>query len=211
MRYIPTHIIGDIHLGSNGLFKRIYSRDFATMEAYHTAVLNNITSRITKQSILLFLGDLGYREYFEDFFPKIDCYKILIKGNHDTYSDDTYYKYFDEVYSHPLFYTPRIVFSHIPIPTEQGVLNIHGHTHEIDLDSKDHFNICVERVGYSLVTMKWISKQVMNSPKPSYKFLNEWYRDIQISKTKRDDLVLDEHNRILVKESQDLINRKKLI
>lgn len=203
-------MIGDLHLGSESMFERIYSKDFKTIEDYHEALVRNVNKKVHKKDVLLFLGDLGYREHFE-IIERMNGYKILIMGNHDTYSTDTYYKYFDEVYNHPLFITPRMVFSHIPIPVEEGVLNIHGHTHKIDLRSKNHFNLCPENLGYIPYTIKQFTRLLNDLKKPSYKFLEEWYKDIQVTKDKREDLVLDETGLILVKESKKLREKLKQV
>ena len=53
----------------------------------------------------------------------------MIKGNHDNRSVN-YYKNkfgFEEVYNHPVWFERRIVLSHIPIPVEDDIINIHGH------------------------------------------------------------------------------------
>lgn len=209
MKYKPTHIVGDLHLGSKGLFEKIYYKKFPSIEEHAKGVINNIKYRINEDSVLVFLGDLGYREYFY-LLDDIKCYKILILGNHDTYSKDTYYKYFNEVHDTPLFIHPRIVLSHIPIPVEDGVINVHGHTHQIYLRKENYINVTFEEVNYLPVKVKSILNSLTKLEKPSYKFLEEWYKDIQETKEDREDLVRDNTGLILVKETKELIKKQSL-
>lgn len=197
-------IWGDLHLGSESMFNRYYSKDFKTMEDYHKYLIKvNNTHVHDDNVVVLFLGDIGYLEHFK-VIEQMKGYKILIKGNHDTYKDEIYNKYFKEVYDYPLFYHKRIVFSHIPIPVEEGVINVHGHTHAINLAKPNYFNICPEQIGYKPVTVRWVTKKLSLFKKPSYKFLKEWYKDIQVT-TERHDLVLNNDKTINVKETEKLM------
>ena len=202
---IVDFLLGDLHFGNDGMFNRSYSKKFNTKEKYIKAVIKNYNSIVNEKHTVLFLGDLGKSEILKEYIPKMKGRKILILGNHDKYSKKFYNELFDEVYSGPVFISPRIVVSHEPIPVEKGVLTVHGHTHYVMLKSDQHINICVEHTDYRPVSVKSIVGKLSNLEKPNRKFLHEWYKDIQIwIGDCRDDLVLDENNIINVEETLKL-------
>ncbi|HZJ89514.1 MAG TPA: metallophosphoesterase [Bacilli bacterium] len=192
-----SFVVGDLHFGDEGLFNLVYFRDFLTKEAYIEQVITNYNKIVAKNAVVIFLGDLGRKDALEKYIPRLNGYKILILGNHDEYAKSFYQKLFAEVYDHPLFITKRIVLSHEPIPVEPGVINIHGHTHYVFLESEEHFNYCIEHTNYTPVRFKQIMNLLPKVAKPRRKFLEEWYRDKQIWQGPvRSDLVLDEQNKI---------------
>lgn len=188
------------------MWKRVYSKTFKTQDDYFNTLIKNHNSKANENTIVLFLGDMGQKEFFW-VIEKMRGKKILIKGNHDTYSNKIYQEVFDVVLNIPIFLHGRIVASHIPIPVEDGVYNIHGHTHAIKLSKPNYINVCPEHTNYEPVLLKKYIKELGKLKKPNYKFLEEWYADIQTS-PKRDDLVLNENGLILVEETKKLKESK---
>ncbi|MFW6046703.1 MAG: metallophosphoesterase [Candidatus Woesearchaeota archaeon] len=210
----PKYVMGDLHLGNDcKLFEKTYSKDFNSVDEYHKAIVSNWNSKVTRDDdIVLLLGDLGKKEYIEEVVPQLRGRLFVILGNHDNYSKTFYNKYFEKVFDHPIFVSPRIVFSHIPIPTEPGVINYHGHTHHVYLDSERHFNLCPEHHNYTPILYKKLEMKLSKLEKPNYKFLEEWYANIQksfLSPEERDDLVFDKNGLIIVEESKKLVFEKK--
>lgn len=205
------YLIGDLHFGSDGMFNRAYSKTFKTKEEYMETVVKNYNLIVNNNHKVLFLGDLGREKELRKYISQMNGYKILILGNHDKYSKRFYNKLFDEVYNYPLFMMNRIVVSHEPIPVEPGVLNIHGHTHAVKLKSKQHLNICIEHTDYKPVRLKRCIGMLSYLEKPNRKFLQEWYKDIQIwTGEERDDLVLEEDGVIDIEKSiarRELLNK----
>lgn len=204
-----NNIIGDLHLGEDGMFNREYSKTFKSKEEYYTSLIRNYNKVNNDNTKTIFLGDLGVKLGIEEVIPQLKGYKILILGNHDKYSKEYYLKYFDEVYNYPLFINKRTVLSHEPIPVEPGMLNVHGHTHRIDLDSENHLNICVERTKFAPVNIRTISEKLFSIEKPNKKFLNEWYKDIMYLSegTEREDFVLYEDRKLNIEETKKLLRR----
>lgn len=88
--------------------------------------------------VIVVHGDIAYRDenippeillnLFKDSIKNIGCYKILIKGNHDTYDDEIYYQLgFDAVCT--LAYFDNIFLSHRAIKIAYDEVNIHGDIH----------------------------------------------------------------------------------
>lgn len=210
----PDYIMGDLHLGNDcRLFNKVYSKDFKTLEDYHKAIIENWNKKATNDDKIVYvIGDVGKKEAIEEIFPKLRGRKILIMGNHDTHAKSFYKKYFEEVYNHPVFVSSRIVLSHIPTPTEPGVINLHGHTHHVFLKSDRHFNLCPEHHDYTPILFKKLERHLGNIPKPNHNFLEEWYKDIQLTNIpefERDDIVLREDKTIDVEKSKPLIFLKR--
>lgn len=210
----PDYIMGDLHLGNDcNMFKRIYSKTFETIDDYHEGIIQKWNQKIpNNSSVVLVLGDIGCSHAINEVIPKLRGQKYLILGNHDNYAKAFYNKYFIEVFNHPIFVAPRIVFSHIPIPTEPGVINFHGHTHHVSLKSERHFNLCPEHYNYTPILYKKLEQKLSLIDKPNYKFLEEWYKDIQLTTIKadeRDDIILKKDGTIDVEKSKPLVFLKR--
>lgn len=98
---------------------------------------------VKKNDLFLYLGDLSEQEFYDikskenqkyldlliKLSNKLNGRKIIIIGNNDTGSDNFYKQCgFIEVIREPILLGNH-VFSHEPIKTEDGVLNVHGHIH----------------------------------------------------------------------------------
>jgi len=184
------YVYSDPHFGHTKL--RIVGRpEFESDEQMHEVMVKNYNKVITdKNTRVIWMGDLGEKKFIEEFLPKMRGYKLLILGNHDKYSKAFYEKYFDEVHEGGIFWSKRILISHHPMPVEEGIINIHGHTHLLDVATGRHFNVCVERTGYAPVPMSVFEKELGKMEQPNRRFMQEWYKDIQKPTTKRDDLIL---------------------
>lgn len=103
-----------------------------------------LKSKIHKPDTLVHLGDVGNPEYLNE----LKCYKVLVLGNHD-YSPTKFQKYFDEVYSGPLFVGEKILLSHEPIDLGNIAFNIHGHDHNPNnTGSWNHINLAANVANY---------------------------------------------------------------
>ena len=56
--------------------------------------------------------------------------------------------------------------------------------------------------------MKWVNRRLSKFKKPSIKFLEEWFKDIQLTKP-REDLVVNEDGLIDVQKSLELRKEKE--
>ena len=201
--------MGDLHLGDKGMFQREYSKVFETQEEYEAGIIRLWNKTVTEEDKIVFLlGDLGQREAVARVIPQLRGQKYLIMGNHDTYGKSFYNDLFVEVFDAPVFVGRRCVLSHHPIPVEPGVVNIHGHTHQISLASELHFNACPEHHEYKPLAFKKLELKLIGKlEKPNRRFLQEWYKDIQMSEP-RNDLVINKKGIIQVEASLEL--RSKL-
>lgn len=176
-------IVGDNHWNDTGMFNRVYSKWFVSKEDYIEKSIEYHNSRVSSNDIVIFLGDLGRNIETSGIIERLNGIKVLILGNHDSFTKERAIKMgFSEVYDTPTYHNKRLLCSHEPTPVEPGVLNVHGHTHLIKLKSEWHLNMCPEWWGFRPVSIKYILKHyVYSKPKPNRKFMQEWFKDIQIS------------------------------
>ena len=115
-------------------------------------ILKNINNLVTKDDVFISLGDVGKPSYIDEIDAAL---KILIIGNHDRRHD--YEKYFDEVYTGPVFISKEILLSHEPVKGLDFCINIHGHIHSgsrIDVPECRHKNISANLIGYKPLLLK---------------------------------------------------------
>lgn len=196
-------VYSDPHFGHERL-RKIGRPEFETLEQMHEELIKRYNQFITDDHIKVYwLGDVGDKKYIEEFLPKMRGYKILILGNHDKYGKSFYRKYFDEIHETGIFWSKRILLSHHPLMVEQGFINVHGHTHLIDIDTGQHFNACVERTNYAPVKMEEYVKKLGNIETPQKRFLQEWYKDFQKPVLEREDLVLNKKGLVDIEKTKE--------
>lgn len=102
---------------------------------------------IQVDDVFIYLGDLcdpavTDLNELKRLVQNIPGYKILVKGNHDTETDDFYRDIgFDEVCD--VCVINQVAFSHFPLKVEPDMINIHGHLHNekrSDVDDANHIN-----------------------------------------------------------------------
>lgn len=158
-------LITDTHLGHDKMLEycgRPYDFD--------NKILNSL-EKLDVGDILIHLGDvcIGNDAYWHTYIQKLNCRKILIKGNHDKKTNNWYLEHgWDLVCDE--FSVNGILFSHEPREKFHGHnLNIHGHFHNNDhrqLDGKYpwynssfHRKLSVEEQNYKPILLETFLKQ----------------------------------------------------
>lgn len=120
-------VIADTHFGHDAIKKYCERPDDCDRRT-----LENIEKMVPSDSALIHLGDVCIGDDAE-WHSMMDLPSIswLIRGNHDRKSNSWYLKWWDVVADRIdlKIYGQHIVFTHAPIPVEEGQLNIHGHLH----------------------------------------------------------------------------------
>ena len=125
-------------------------------------IINNM---VMKNDTFVCLGDIGNPEYLKDIKARK---KILILGNHD--AKGAYKKYFDEIYTGPLFIADKILLSHEPVYGLPWCLNIHGHDHngvEPYKEGCKHINLAANVCGYTPLNLGNMIKEGLLAEIPS--------------------------------------------
>lgn len=143
-------LFSDPHFGDSDC--KIMDKNWITPEEQ----IEIINSKVKKNDTLVLLGDIGNPEYLNN----LKCeYKVLVCGNHDYSCLGKYRKYFEEIYTGPIFIAEKILLSHEPIFGLDWCLNIHGHDHSKLDDDKFHLNLAANVCGYSPINLKDIIKE----------------------------------------------------
>lgn len=198
-----VYVIGDLHIGEFNMLK-LARTQFETREQ-HNEYLIQKWNKVVKSNddVVYVIGDIGRdKQMIKDVFSKLNGYKIMIYGNHDGYNEEFYLEIFNEIYNHPLYLTDRLLLSHIPRMIEDGNINVHGHTHWINLDSKNHFNVSCEVVDFAPQPLTKFEKILARRQREEIHFMCEWYKDIQKPVVgKMNNVVVDEKGLIDIKET----------
>lgn len=156
-----VYFISDLHLGHRNILKFEPNLRFGdTVDEHDHTLIERIRSVCNnKRDILYILGDVAFDIDKLKLLDNIPASKILVRGNHDTFQDGVYHKYFDKILG--LVNYKGYWLSHAPVhPHElRGRFNIHGHVHRNSVRMRDsvgfseldpmYVNVCVENCeGY---------------------------------------------------------------
>lgn len=151
---MKVFLISDTHFNHANIIKYC-NRPFASVEEMNEILIKNWNETVSKNDVIIHLGDvaLGSKDLLEMIIPRLNGKKILIKGNHDTYSDDFYKKIgFDTVSKFPILYDGFYLLSHEPLILSETTpyFNYYGHVHNDEkyIDNATSKCVCVERIGY---------------------------------------------------------------
>lgn len=147
-------IISDTHFGHANII-RYCNRPFASVEEMDKALIEKWNSVVSKDDTVIHLGDvgLGSKTYIKNILSQLNGNKILIRGNHDNWSDEFYREAgFKYVSRYPIVWNDFYLLSHAPLQLFQDVpyKNIFGHVHNDPLyqDTENRQCVCVERTNY---------------------------------------------------------------
>ncbi len=149
-----VYIISDTHFEDSDC--KYMDPDWITPQEH----IDIIRRQVRRPDTLVHLGDVGNGEWL---IQVPAAHKILITGNHDVLSKVS--KYFDEVYTGPLFIADRILLSHEPIyGLENFCCNIHGHNHAAGnvlymSSNTNHINLASNVYNYQVFNL---GKEIKN-------------------------------------------------
>lgn len=165
--------LSDHHFGHQNIIKycnrstdSIENRRLTALEDAKTMILAH-NAVVQDNDLVVFGGDvqasnLG-REWISKIIPKLKGRKILIRGNHDHFSDEKYIEMgFESV--HDVLVLDEYCFCHYPdIPAvvdiclKQNLTLCCGHTHKPFKDYNDgvnRINLCVDVAGRTPIFLK---------------------------------------------------------
>jgi len=136
-------LCSDHHLGHSNIltFKNwdgSMLRVFENVDHMNETMVNNHNKVVNPDDRVYFLGDVAMSKKYLPILNRMNGRKVLIKGNHDKESLNTYAQYFDDVRGSHQF--DGMILTHIPIhPQSLGRwgTNVHGHLHSNKVLMKD--------------------------------------------------------------------------
>ena len=146
--------IADTHFGDERILK-YENRPFESISHMDEEIIHRWNATVDTEDTVYILGDFGALGYEEDVLSRLNGKKILVKGNHDTKSNEEYRCFgFSEVYDYPIIIEGFWILSHDALYVNENMpyANLFGHVHNSPIFkdySKQHFCVCVERIDYS--------------------------------------------------------------
>ena len=163
-------LIGDTHFGDD-IIVRLENRPFKDAKEQTDSIVENWNRVVKENDIVYVLGDfihVGCDVYHMEQARKLNGIKYLIRGNHDTESDEFYINEcgFRKVYDHPVIVDDFWIFSHEPMYINKyfPYADIFGHVHgnpAYATFSSRHYCICVERTEYTPITFETVKSAVL--------------------------------------------------
>ena len=138
------HIISDTHFFGNSYKEQIRGR--VSNFDYTSLIITQWAKNVKDNDIVIHLGDIGGRwNKTRELLNSLPGRKILIRGNHDKRSVESYLEAFDEV--HDTLELDGYIFTHIPIDMRKSQkINISGHLHATPRkDTLQYFNVMYVR------------------------------------------------------------------
>jgi len=177
-----TFLYSDPHFGHAGVCRFMRNdgvtklRPWNTPEEMDEELIKRFNERVRTKDKCYFLGDVIINRKAFPTLARLNGDKVLIRGNHDIFTDDEYRRYFRAIRGcHVL---NGMILTHIPIHPESlgrfGV-NIHGHLHSNRVMVKtrygntEHFDeqidvryhsVCVEQTDFAPILFEDVIKRI---------------------------------------------------
>ncbi len=158
-----VHFIGDTHFGDANII-RYEGRPYKFPEEMDDNYIKLWNERVAADDEVWVCGDFGAEGYEDDILSALNGTKYLIKGNHDTKSNEEYRQLgFKEVYDKPILYDGFFLLSHEPqyVNIRMPYVNIFAHVHGSPIvkdHSGYHFCVSIERTGGAPISYDEIKK-----------------------------------------------------
>ena len=161
---MSVFFIADTHFDDDNI-RRYENRPFENTAQMNEAMIRNWNRIVAPSDIVYFLCDVGADSYV----ARLNGIKYLVKGNHDTASNDHYREIgFAEVYDLPVIYDSYWILSHEPLYINRNMpyANIFGHVHANpayrDISSRSYC-VSVERISYTPVPLERIRTAILEA------------------------------------------------
>ena len=146
--------IADLHFGHKNIIKYC-NRPFADTDEMDRTLIKNWNETVSNNDTVLVLGDVGFgsKEYIASLIKQLNGKKILIMGNHDNWSEQTYRDMgFHTVSRFPILWNDFYLLSHAPLILSETTpyFNLYGHVHDDSryVDTASSKCVSVECIGY---------------------------------------------------------------
>jgi len=200
-------IISDTHFGHENILRFERKGRFKTIAEHDEVILEvwkKCLRRLKSSDTFYFLGDFCVKGLESLYVERLllpmheaPCKKVMIMGNHDKDIDkELLYGLFDEVYDYPIYISNRVVLSHFPCAVYDSQVNVHGHTHGMELYDTNHICASVHVNRYAPVSSQVVESTVGKVSNWSTRFLYEpWASDYKLTQS-HDDVIADADHRI---------------
>ncbi len=157
--------IADTHFSEENIM-RYENRPFTNVENMNEELITNWNKLVGKEDEIYVLGDFSASGKEKEILNRLNGIKYLVKGNHDTQSNEYYRQAgFEEVYDCPIIVEGFWILSHEPLYVNENMpyANLFGHVHNSPLFkdySKQHVCVSVERIEYTPTSFEEIKRRI---------------------------------------------------
>lgn len=156
--------IGDTHFCHSNLIKFPTGRTmFKSIWEHDEELIRRWNNTVNEKDVIYHLGDVIFNRNLGDkILNELKGIKKLILGNHDTYKNEFYLRYFTKLYG-VKYFGRDCILTHIPIHPCQFPrfkLNIHGHLHHGHLPDKRYFNTCCDHWNFTPIPVEKIEERL---------------------------------------------------
>ena len=163
--------ISDTHFYHYNII-RFAERPFKSVEEMNNEMIFNWNDRVGKQDTVYHIGDIGFfnsPQQMQDTLSSLNGRKILIKGNHDRYTNTQYRAAgVEEIHDELVLGNPNNTFHRQYILTHKpqvlrftNSVILCGHIHQQFVYQGNNLNMSVEVWGYQPVTLEEINKRIV--------------------------------------------------
>ena len=159
------YFIADTHFGEERI-RKYENRPFENATQMDQELVRKWNDKVRSEDIVYILGDFGADGYESEMLAKLNGKKILVKGNHDSKSNDAYRSFgFSEVYDCPIIIEGFWILSHDALYVNENMpyANLFGHVHNSPIVknySKQHYCVSVERIEYAPIDFEEIKTTI---------------------------------------------------
>lgn len=119
------------------------------------AIIKNWNEAVSNKDLVIHLGDVALcgKERFKQIMSQLNGRKMLIRGNHDNWTDEFYREAgFEYVSRYPIVWNEFYILSHAPLQLSETTpyFNYYGHVHNDEkyVDTATSKCVSIERLGY---------------------------------------------------------------
>lgn len=136
---------------------------FADVDEMNETMIDNWNKVVGKQDKIVHCGDVAFGKSALMLCQRLNGVKHLVLGNHDGQDIFDYKSIFTKIFGVKYIGRDTAICTHVPIHSSSMrnfKLNIHGHLHANVIDDPRYFNVSVERIDYTPISLEEILKRI---------------------------------------------------
>ena len=160
-------IVSDCHFGHSNICKFLREdgtklRPWDNSDEMDEVLVQNWNSVVKPNDTVYNLGDVVMNRRCLPILNRLNGSVRLILGNHDIFDHTDYVKYFKRL--HGSMKIDNLLLSHIPLHPDSvphwAMANVHGHIHAQDINDPRYFNVSVENIDYTPVSLEELKLKI---------------------------------------------------
>lgn len=159
-------LISDTHFGHANILKFVgqygsrVRPHWEDVDSMNEDMIERWNKTVGVNDTVYHLGDVVMNRRYLPLVGRLNGNKELVMGNHDVFHVNEYMTYFKRL--HGSVKKANLVMSHIPIhPIEIPVSaygQVHGHIHEKTMNNARYFNVSVEVIDYTPISLDVVAE-----------------------------------------------------